>query len=347
MATGNTIQTALLAAQNKELLNNLSIEYVNNAITYNYNRMFPTINVVKESGEFYVHDDVRLNTPANDLITEESAPNRVGSKFNKATYSTQEYALRYFISDKMMETTGSAINLTDTAGAVLTGALMAGAEKRFLEKFFTSTAGWTNKFTGVDTGQDYTAGTLLQWTDGASTPIEDIAWMQEQYLLRTGGFKANAIAMSQDVFTALIMHPDIAPRLTPTGSDPRTKDVLKNMLAILLDVEHIFIMNAVHNTAADGIIDSDGHQLESFSYMVKGTFFLYNHTMTTGLRTDAPALTFNYIGGKEGFNGGYPVFSSYEHWDKGIRGVFIEGRIRYGQDFANKRNAILLTDITK
>lgn len=344
MATANTIQTELLSKGNGEFLSNFSVQYVNNDIEWNFNKVFPVINVAQPTGKFYVYNDVRQNSPDNDIVTEESAPNRVGSHFSEDTFSVSKYALRYFITKDMMNTVGSALNLTEHAAQVIMGCLMAGGEMRWINQFLSANAGWTNKFTG-NTTTDYSSGTITKWSDAASEPLKDIAELSRRFKLLSRGHKANAVIMSDDVFYTLITHPDIAPKLTPDGADPRGIPMLKNMLATLLDKQYIYVVDSIHNVAKDGVIDSDGNMPEDFQFMVSGVFLMFNHTPTAGLRTDAPAVTFNYTGGEEGFNGGYPIFKSYPHWDGGINGVFIEGRFSYGQKIANKNNAILITEL--
>lgn len=345
MATAATIQSRLLSAENITYLNNFSVQYVNNDIEWNFNRTWPVVNVSQRSGQYYVYDDVRQNSPDNDIITEESAPNRVGSKFSKDSFTTEQYALRYFVTREMFETIGNPLDLTSHAASVVMGCLMAGGEMRFINKFFSANAGWANKVTGVDASPDYSTGKVLKWSDTASTPLEDIAHFTRQYKLLSRGHKANAAIMSDDVFYALINHPDIAPRLTPSGQDPRSIEVLKNMLATLLNLPYLRVIDSIHNVAKDGITDENGNQPEDFQFMTSGMFFIYNYTPTAGLRTDAPAVTFNYRSGAVGYNGGYPTFKTYPHWDAGIPGVFIEGRFMYGQQIANKRNGILFTGL--
>lgn len=344
MATAQTIQTNVLSAQNKKYLDNFSVQYVNNNIDWNFNKVFPTISVAERSGKFYVYNDVRQNTPSSDIITEESAPNRVGSKFSEDTYSTEQYALRYFISDEMAEAVGSALDLTTHAADTVMGCLMAGGEMRFIDKFLSASSGWTNKVTG-NTTKDYAARKVLKWTDAASTPLEDIGYFSTQYKLLSRGHKANAAIMSDDVFNTLIHHPDIVNRLTPSGQDPRNIATLKNMLAVLLNLPNLYVVDSIHNVAKDGVSDANGNQPEDFRFMTSGMFFMYNQPQTVGLRTDAPAVTFAYRGGQDGYNGGYPIFRTYRHFDEGIRGTFVEGRFAYGQKIANKNNGIIFTGL--
>ena len=91
---------------------------------------------------------------------------------------------------------------------------------------------------------------LQHWSDSASTPIEDIRLIK-RYVLESTGFMPNTLVLGRPVFDALLDHSDIVGRLD-RGQTTGPVVVMRDNLAALFELEQVLVMDAIHNTAAEG-----------------------------------------------------------------------------------------------
>ena len=108
-------------------LTNVAIKYKNMA--YVAERIFPVVNVVKESDVYYVFRKEGLVT--EDALRAAGAEAReIEWDVDQATYTAQEYALRHLVTDRVMNNADTAIRPKITATQKLTDKLLLGWERR-------------------------------------------------------------------------------------------------------------------------------------------------------------------------------------------------------------------------
>ena len=119
----------------------------------------------------------------------------------------------------------------------------------FANAFFRSGV-WGNEWSGVD---NTTPGSneFIKWTNDNSDPITFIAERKLEMLEKTGR-EPNRIAMGANVMKALRKHPAILDRIKYGGTSANPAQVNKNALSQLFEVDHLQIMQSIHNNAKQG-----------------------------------------------------------------------------------------------
>jgi len=103
--------------------------------------------------------------------------------------------------------------------------------------------------------------------------------------LKSGGYKPNTMIVGKEVRDILINHPDILARLNGGATVTNTAKVSDAKLAEIFEVENFYVMEAVQNTAKEGLAESNA--------FIGGKHALLVHTPSSaGLMTPAAGLTF-------------------------------------------------------
>ena len=99
---------------------------------------------------------------------------------------------------------------------------------------------------------------MRQWSDYTnSTPIQDVTNIIRTIQLRSGGFKPNVMVVGKEVRDSLVNHPTILARLNGGATVTNTALVTDAKLAEIFGVEDFLIMEAVQNTAAEGLTEAN------------------------------------------------------------------------------------------
>jgi hypothetical protein len=103
--------------------------------------------------------------------------------------------------------------------------------------------------------------------------------------LGSGGFKPNTMVVGKEVRDILINHPDILARLNGGATVSNTALITNAKLAEIFEVENFYVMEAVKNSSAEGVAESNA--------FIGGKNALLVHTpRSAGLMTPAAGLTF-------------------------------------------------------
>jgi hypothetical protein len=171
-----------------------------------------------------------------------------------------------------------------SAGATtLVNRLLIHREEQFASTFFAASV-WSTEYTGVS-GTPST-GEVKQWSDYTNaTPIRDVTAARRAMQLKSGGFKPNTMVVGKEVRDILVNHPDILARLNGGATVSNTALITNAKLAEIFEVENFYVMEAVKNTAAEGLSESNA--------FIGGKSALLTYTpRTAGLMTPAAGVTF-------------------------------------------------------
>jgi hypothetical protein len=162
-----------------------------------------------------------------------------------------------------------------TAGATtLTNRLLIHREKQFATNFF-STGIWGSETTPANLWSDYTL----------STPLQDVTTASRVMQLKSGGFKPNTMVVGKAVRDILVNHPKVLARLNGGSTVQNPALVTDNKLAEIFGVENFLVMEAVENTAAEGLTESNAFIGGKHALLVHGP-------RAAGLMTPAAGITF-------------------------------------------------------
>jgi hypothetical protein len=223
-------------------LTNVSTAFIQDKREFIADRMFPTVPVQHKSDVYFQYPkDAWFRTDARKRApSTESA----GSGYDLTTdsYVAEVRALHKDVDDQIRANQDPVINLDRDATEFVTQDLFLERELDWAANYFV-TGVWTGSTTGTDVVP------AVKWDAAASTPIED---MRAEILAtkRNTGFRANKVAMGEEVWNVLQDHPDFLERIKYT----QTAIVTEDLLARVLGIDEVNIAGAVENSASEGAV---------------------------------------------------------------------------------------------
>lgn len=235
-------------------LTNVGIAYLQDTTQFVASRIFPEVNVTKQSDRYYVWNRGERNRADFAKRAPSTESRGITRNLSHDTYFAEKWALHYDVSDEERANADPAIQIERLATTDLMFKGLLTKEINFATDFM-KTGVWSVDYTGVASSPG--TGDLLQWNDANSNPIEDIQAAATAMQLRTGGFRPNKLALSQNVRDKLVRHPDIIDLIKYGGSAQNPAVVTDQTLAAVLGIEQVLTMGAVRNSSAEGVAESN------------------------------------------------------------------------------------------
>lgn len=262
--------------------------------------VFPILPVEHRSDVYYVYDE-------GDFIRNQMAVRGPGAESNGAgyrldntsTYLCPVWSLHKDIPDQVRANADSMLAPDTEAVYFLSDQARLNREIQWATSYF-ATGLWTTEVAGVTSGATGVAagagGTVLYWSDGASTPIEDIRAMKQQIQL-AGLKRPNTLTVSRGVFDILCDHPELVDRIKYGQTGPQPAKVLAQTMATLFELDRVLIMDAIKNTAVEDPAWTAANRVDnSFSFVGGKNALLSYRPAAPGLMTPAAGYTFAWTG---------------------------------------------------
>lgn len=269
-----------------QLMTNISIAFFQNPTNFVADRVFPIVPVQKQSDRYVIYDradfyrnEMRKRAPATE------SPSGGYAIDNTPTYYADVFDIARQIPDELRANADSVFNLDLEAVQWLTHKALIQKEVAFATDFM-ATSVWSTDVTGVANNPG--ANQVLQWSNGASTPIENIR-LAKSAILQNTGFMPNILTMGRQVYDQLCDHPDIVDRIKYTGTDGNPARVNRQTLAALLELDEVLVMDSIRNTAIEGATGS-------YSFIGGKSALLSYRPPTPGLFTPSAGYTFSWVG---------------------------------------------------
>ncbi len=259
-------------------LTTISVAWMQNQSEFVADKVFPVVNVQKQSDRYYVYD--RDNWFRAQAEKRALASESVGSGFtvdNTPTYFADVYAIHKDVDDQIRANQDSVIDIDRDATEFCSRDLMLKKELTWAARYFT-----TGVWTGSTTGSDVTPGIL--WDALGATPIEDLRAELLATKQRTS-FRANKIVMGEEVWSVLQDHPDFLERIKFT----QTAIVVTSLLAAVLGVDEVLIAGGVQNISIEGAA-------EDMQFIFGKSVLLVYAAPRAGLLTPTGGYTFAWTG---------------------------------------------------
>ena len=263
-------------------LSNLTLAYVQEQSTFIADKVFPTVGVQRQSDKYYIYDRANMNRSGDvKKLAPRTEVNRIGMAISNSSYFADVYGLGMDFDEQTLANEDAMLEIRSAGAETLTNRLLIHREKAFADTFF-KTGVWTTEVAGAASG----AGTPVYWNDYTnSTPISDVTAGARGMQLVSGGFKPNTMVVGKEVRDILVNHPDILARLNGGSTINNPALITDGKLAEIFGMENFLVMEAVENTAAEGLAES--------SAFIGGKNALLVHTpRSSGLMTPAAGLTF-------------------------------------------------------
>jgi hypothetical protein len=256
-------------------LSNLTLAYVQEQTNFIADKVFPTVGVQKQSDKYYIYDRANMNR-AGDVqkLAPRTEVNRIGQSISNDSYFADVYGLGMDFDEQTLSNEDAMLDIRSAGATTLVNRLLIHREEQFAASFFAASI-WGTDATPSNLWSDYTN----------STPIRDVTTARRTMQLKSGGFKPNSMVIGKEVRDILINHPDILARLNGGATVTNTALITDAKLAEIFEVENFYVMEAVKNTGAEGLTESNA--------FIGGKNALLVHTpRTAGLMTPAAGLTF-------------------------------------------------------
>lgn len=264
-------------------LSNLTLAYVQSQDVFIADKVFPTVGVSKQSDRYYIYDRANSNRAGDvKLLAPRTEINRIGMAISSDSYITDVRGLAMDFDEQTLANEDEVLDIRAAGAQTLMMRMLIDREVNWATSFF-STGIWT---TEVDGAAAVGAGTKIFWNDYTnSTPIQNVTEALRTAQLTSGGFKPNTMVVGKEVRDILINHPDILARLNGGSTISNPALVTDGKLAEIFGVKNFFIMEAVQNTAKEGIT-------EVMSFIGGKNAMLCYTPDNAGLMTPASGLTF-------------------------------------------------------
>lgn len=270
-------------------LTNMSIAYAQDQSEYVARRVFPVIGVDKQFDRYYEYS--LADFLRSQMVKRAPATESVGGRYRLSSnpYTCDVFALHRDIPDQERANADDVFNLDEEATNFLTTQALLKEEIDFASHYMNSGI-WGTSITGVASAPG--AGQTLQWSDGASTPIEDIDAAKSVMKLGTGQ-RGNVLVITEPVWVAIKNHPDFLDRIKGGATAGSPAIVLRSLLASLLELDEVLVMGGIQNTADEG-------QTAITSFIGGKSALLVHRPRSSGRMIASAGYTFawrGYLGG--------------------------------------------------
>jgi hypothetical protein len=267
-------------------LTNLTLAYLQSADNFIADKVFPIVDVDKQSDKYYIYDRENFNRSGQrKQLAPRTRPERVGMSLSNDSYFADVFGLATDFDEQTLANEDAALETRAMGAQMLTHNMLIDREKDFVTNFFSDNV-WGTNWDGVANGDNDTAIEVTNWDDYTnSTPIVDMRRLSTAIQLKSGGFKPNTMVISKAVRDVLVDHPDILARLNGGATVTNTALITEAKLAEIFEVERLFVLEGIENTAAEGASESNA--------FIGGDHAMLCYTPSSaGLRTPAAGLTF-------------------------------------------------------
>jgi hypothetical protein len=256
-------------------LTNLTLAYVQEQTNFIADKVFPTVGVNRQSDKYYIYDRAGMNRGGERKpLAPRTEVKRIGMSVSSDSYYADVFGLGMDFDEQTLANEDAALEIRAAGAQTLVNNMLIDREIDFANTFFAASV-WGSESTPSNLWSDYTN----------STPIADVTTARRTMQLKSGGFKPNTMVVGKEVRDILINHPDILARLNGGATVSNTALITNAKLAEIFEVENFYVMEAVQNSAAEGLTESNA--------FIGGKHALLVHTPSSaGLMTPAAGLTF-------------------------------------------------------
>ncbi|WP_299085073.1 major capsid protein [uncultured Paraglaciecola sp.] len=287
-------------------LTNFSQKYLQDESNFISLRAMPNLPVGKQSDlyyEFNKGDFWRVQDTARANATESGGG---GFRLSTSPYFANVNAWHKDVSDRDRATSDSQIALDNSATQYVSQILMITREIQFAAAFMTP-GNWT---TAVN----------KDWSSASSDPIADVK-TGKRTIQGLTGIRPNKMIFGRQAWDTLTDNDAMLSRITGGANNALPAMVMRTLVAQLFEIDEIFVMDAVKNTAIEGAADA-------ISFIGGDDVLLYYAPNSVSLDEPTAGVVFSWTGFLGATSNGIRI---KRFRNEAIESDRIEGQMSYDQ----------------
>lgn len=259
-------------------LTNFSQKYLLDADMFIASRAFPNAPVSKQSDLYYEFN--RGDFYRDEAKERADGTESAGSGFRLSTnpYFARVYAFHKDVTDRQRANQDSPIQLDNSATQFVTHKLLIRRERIFATTYM-ATGIW-----GTD-------NTTEDWSDASSDPIRAIR-VGKSTVQKATGYRPNKMVIGREAYDVLLDNDAVLARIVGGANNNLPAQVMKTLLAQLFELEEIFVMDSVFNSAAATSNPDD----ETIDFISSKDVLLYYAPNTVALNEPTAGIQFSWTG---------------------------------------------------
>lgn len=265
-------------------LTNFSQKFLQSSTAFVGLRAMPNLPVAKQSDLYYVFDKGDFYRDNAEERADGAESSGSGFTLSTAPYFARVYAHHKDVTDRQRSNQDPGVQLDQSATQFVTSKLMIRREAIFQNEFLNNTASqWFNGGTAADVD-----GQNVNWLTAGSNPISDVRAAISGVHAVTG-FRPNKMLIGRTAWDTLIDNDEILARITGGATISQPAEVTRRLVAQLFELEEIFVMDAVRNTALEGAADVIG-------FVGGDDAMVYYAPNSVGLEEPTAGIQFSWTG---------------------------------------------------
>lgn len=258
-------------------LTNFSQKYLMDANMFTAMMAWPNLPVTHQSDTYYVFD--RGDFYRDEAEERADGAESAGGGFNLSPdpYFAKVYAFHKDVTDRQRANQDTGVQLDQSATQYVTHKMLIRRERVMQSNLFAASL-WETDFTPT-----------TKWDTINSNPIEEV---------RTGirtvhqatGYRPNKMLIGREAYDTLLDNDDILSRITGGSTNAIPAMVMRSLLAALFEIDAIYVMDSVYNTANEGATQ------DSNAFIGGDNALLYYAPDSVGLEEPTAAVQFSWTG---------------------------------------------------
>lgn len=234
-------------------LTNFGQKYLLNASMFIATRAMPNLPVSKQSDLYYEFNKSDFLRDEAQLRADGTESAGGGFRLSTSPYFANVFAWHKDVTDRQRANQDVQVRLDQSATQWVMQKLLIRREIIFQESYFALNL-WENDRVGAATGVPGTSVTF--WDAASSDPIVDIR-TGKRVVQSTTGFRPNKMIIGRSAYDSLLDNDGILARITGGATTALPAMVMKQRLTELLELDEIFIMDSIFNSAPISKTDPD------------------------------------------------------------------------------------------
>jgi len=256
-------------------LTNFAQKYLQDDPTFVMHRAFPNMPVAHKSNTYHIFDK-------GDFFRDEAKERAPGTEsagggfaLSQDTYTATTRAFHKDISDEERANQDPSVNLELSSTQYVMQKMLISRERAIAATALATSGTWTTNVNG-------------DWIAAASDPIADVRTAKRTVQGLTG-LRPNRMLIGRQAYDTLTDNDALLSRITGGANNAMPAMVLRTLIANLLELDEIFVVDGIFNSAVRGATDS-------MSFIGGDTAVVYYAPQAANSSTASAGVQFSWTG---------------------------------------------------